>query len=282
MHNNASKMSESTLKKWIERQARHGKIALTLDELRHAFPSAESATLKSGLYRACRRQEVAIAWQGFYLILPLEYRGIGSMPPSEYIDKLMGYLGKPYCVALLNAAAIYGAAHQRPMNYVVMTANPPPRCKAKGNTRIDFIAKRAFAHGIPPELVNRVKTQYSSINVTTPEFTALTLVQYARPSGGLSHVLTVLEELVESCRFDRLPDVIWQYVPMACFQRLGYMVESLLREQDAADKLYAAVLASGKHLRKTKLAPSEHADKERYDDKWKICVNVQPESDFND
>lgn len=275
-------MTKLTVKTWIEKQAQYGKIAFALDDLKRAFPTAEPTALKSGLYRACRRKEVAIAWQGFYLILPLEYRGVGNMPPSEYIDKLMCYLGKPYCVALLNAAAIYGAAHQRPMNYVIMTSNPPPRCKVQGNVKIDFIAKRTFTQGIPSELVKRVKTQYSSINVTTPEFTALSLVQYAHAAGGLSHVLTVLEELVESCRFDQLPAVIWQHIPLACFQRLGYMLERLLREQNAADKLYAAVQDSGRQTQKIKLAPGSSAYKGGYDDKWKVYINIQLESDLDD
>lgn len=275
-------MPKITVKTWIEGQAQHGRIVFTLDELRRAFPSAEPTALRSGLYRACRRKEIAIAWQGVYLILPLEYRGVGGMPQSEYIDKLMGYLGKPYCVSLLNAAAIYGAAHQRPMNYVIMTSNPPPRCRAKGNNRIDFIAKRAFAHGIPSGLVRRVKTQYSFINVATPEFTALSLVQYVQPSGGLSHILTVLEELVESCQFDRMPPIIWKYVPLACFQRLGYMVEHLLREKETADKLYAAVRAAGRQLRKTRLLPGASCQGAEYDGKWKLYINAQLESDLDD
>lgn len=105
---------------------------LTMDELRRAYPSMPQSALRSALYRAVKRREIAIAWQGFYIILPLEYRGVGSMPPCEYIDRLMQYLKKPYCVALLNAAEMYGAAHQHPMNFTVMTSDPPPRCSQRG------------------------------------------------------------------------------------------------------------------------------------------------------
>jgi hypothetical protein len=46
---------------------------------------------------------------------PLEYREAGGPPASWFIDDLMRFLGQPYYVGLLSAAAIHGAAHQQPM-----------------------------------------------------------------------------------------------------------------------------------------------------------------------
>lgn len=49
--------------------------------------------------------------------------------------------------------------------------------------RIDFIAKRAFSKVVEAESAHRVKTQYDTMDVAMPEFTALPLVQCVRASG---------------------------------------------------------------------------------------------------
>ena len=274
-------MQKASIKGWVEEQAEHGKITFTLEELKTAFPEMPLAVLRVGLYREKKRRAVVGVWRGFYLILPLEYRGVGMMPPSEFIDKLMTYLGRPYCVSLLNAAAIYGAAHQRPMRFAVMTSNPPPRGTIKGANRIDFIAKRAFSKGIPAVLMRRVKTQYGAMNVATPEFTALSLIQYVRVSGGLSHVLTVLAELMEACHWGQLPDLLMQSVPLSAFQRLGYMMDRLLGESAAADALHEQ-LTSRFPLRPVPLSPGEVCENCGRDEKWNVIMNAHPENDLDD
>lgn len=248
-----------------------------------AFPDEKVESLKHSLRRAGKAKLIANAWQGFYLILPPQYRPVGMLPVSEYIDKLMAYIGKPYCVALLNAAAYYGAAHQRPMSMTVMTTSPQPRNSTKGNTRIDFISKQELAGGIPSELTRTIKTQFSSMVVASPEYTALSLVQYGKAAGGLSHVLTVLEELTEACRFEALSACMRDYIPTPCFQRLGYLLEGLLGETAAGEALHDYLMAGlSKPLRKTKLDPQSTLPPIGYDARWKVIINAQPETDFDD
>ena len=274
-------MQKVSIRRWIEKQAEHGKITFTLEELKAAFMEMPLAVLRAGLYREKKRKTIVGVWRGFYLILPLEYRGVGMMPPGEFIDKLMAYLGRPYCVSLLNAAAIYGAAHQRPMRFTVMTSNPPLRSTIKGANRIDFIAKRSFGKVIPAELTRRVKTQYGAMNVTTPEFTALSLVQYVHASGGLSHVLTVLAELMEACHWEQLPDLLMKNVPVSAAQRLGYMMDRLLGESAAADSLHRQ-LTSRFRLHPVPLSPGEVCNNSDMDEKWKVIINAHPENDLDD
>lgn len=276
-------MSKMTVRNWIEQQAERGRLSFTLAELQGAFPDEKVESLKHSLRRAGKAKLIANAWQGFYLILPPQYRPVGMLPVSEYIDKLMAYIGKPYCVALLNAAAYYGAAHQRPMSMTVMTTCPQPRNSTKGNTRIDFISKQELAGGIPSELTRTIKTQFSSMVVASPEYTALSLVQYGKAAGGLSHVLTVLEELTEACRFETMPDCMRDYIPTPCFQRLGYLLEGLLGETAAGEALHDYLMAGlSKPLRKTKLDPQSTLPPIGYDARWKVIINAQPETDFDD
>lgn len=281
VYNNATEMSSGTVRGWIIDQARHGRISFTRRELCAAFPEMGRDTLNAGLYRACRSRLAAIAWQGFYVILPPEYQAVGMLPPAEYIGKLMQYLGKPYCVALLNAAAHYGAAHQRPMNFTVMTSHPLPRSTVKRLTRIDFISKLEMGNGVPAELVRTVKTQYGSMVVSSPEFTACSLVQYTKASGGLSHVVSVLGELLDACDFSHLPPVLADFVPAPCLQRLGYIVERVLDDPAAAQHILRFLHSSAKPFRKTRLVPQLPAEQCPVDSTWKIIINrnLNPDSD---
>lgn len=281
VYNNTTRMASGTVRSWIIDQARHGQICFTRRELCAAFPEMGRDTLNAGLYRACRSRLAAIAWQGFYVILPPEYQAVGMLPPAEYIGRLMQFLGKPYCVALLNAAAHYGAAHQRPMNFMVMTSHPMPRSTVKRLNRIDFISKLEMDNGIPAELVRTVKTQYGSMLVSSPEFTACSLVQYTKVSGGLSHVVSVLHELMDACDFSHLPSVLADFVPAPCLQRLGYIVERVLDNPAAALHLHRFLLSSVPRLRMTKLVPQLPADQCPVDSRWKIIINrnLNPDSD---
>jgi predicted transcriptional regulator of viral defense system len=65
--------------------------------------------------------------RGFYVIIPPDYSKQGIIPPYLYIDDLMKSLDTPCYVGLLSAAALYGAAHQQPTVYTVITQSPAPR-----------------------------------------------------------------------------------------------------------------------------------------------------------
>ena len=275
-------MSKYPIRKWIREQAERGRIHFTLEELRKTFPTANGSTVHSTLYRAVQGGLLQGAWRGFYLIMRPEYRRAGIMPPEEYIHELMGYLGRPYCVTLLSAAAIYGAAHQRPMSFMVMTSSPQPMPVTRHNSRIQFVSKTELSQGMPEELIRIVQTQYSEMQVATPEFTALSLVQYARESGGLSQVSTVLAELAEECHFAEMPGSMERYVPQPCFQRLGYLLDRVVGASQAARDLECFMSARGFALRRTLLSPHSAEIPAGCDDRWKILINVFPTTDFND
>ncbi len=274
-------MQVNGIRPWLREQMAKGRLHVTREELCCAFPDYSPQNLKQSISRAVEDRILAYGWQNFYLLLPPAYMKRRSLPPTLYIDALMNYLGRPYCVALLNAAEIYGAAHQRPQNFMVMTTNPPPRTRVGGTSVLTFVAKREFNHGVPSELIRTIKVSSGYINVSSPEFTALSLIQYHAAAGGLSHVLTVLEELVEECRFDTLPAIITKYVPASVFQRLGYMLESLVGETAAGDALHAFLF---KHYRPqfVPLQTGASAHGSASDKRWHLYLNAQPKSDQDD
>lgn len=198
-----------------------------------------------------------------------------------YLDALMKYLKLPYCVALLNAAAFYGAAHQSPQSFTVMTGGSVPRTKKHAGTSLEFVAKNEFSRGIPHELVREFKTQTGYIKVSSPEFTALTLIQHAERIGGLGRALSVLEELICECDFGtNCPDSILKYIPLPCFQRLGYILENLLGEETQGEALHAWLRTRGAALRKTLLSPTGGDKTGAIDKRWKLVVNETLESDL--
>lgn len=272
------------IRPWLRQEMEKGRLYVTLAELRSAFPEQTEANLKSSLTRASADNIIANGWQGFYLLLPASYAKRRGLPPGLYIDGLMRYLGKPYCVGLLSAAEIYGAAHQQPMTFTVMTSNPPPRNRRNSNSELVFVAKREFNKGIPDELLRKIKIKTGYLSVSTPEFTALSLLQYPKVSGGLSHVLTVLEELLETCDFSRLPDCIGEYIPISCFQRLGYMSECILKNHTIGEQLHLHLIRHSKGryqaIRLDSSAPREK--KGFYSKRWKIHINTHLVSDSDD
>jgi len=124
--------------------------------------------------------------------VPPEYRAAGCPPADWFIDDLMAYLGPPYYVGLLTAAALHGAAHQAPQEFQVVTDHPLPMIEI-GRVRIRFV-KKAHLRASP---TLRVNTQTGQMRVSTPAATAFDLVRYPEHGSFLSNVVTVLHDLVE-------------------------------------------------------------------------------------
>lgn len=274
-------MKELSVRSWIQEQATQGRLFFTREEILKALPDTSKQTVTVGLLRARDARLISIAWQGFYLILPPSYAKQGTLPASMYLDALMKYLKRPYCVALLNAAAFYGAAHQSPQTFAVMTTIPLPRPKTQHGTRLEFVGKREFSQGIPPELLKEFKTPSGYIQVSSPEFTALTLVQYDGRVGGLSRVLTVLEDLLEACDFDHMPNSILSCVPLPCFQRLGYMIEVLLGDEEKSKSLYTFLKTYHRPLQKSLLSLESPVKTGVVNKRWKLIINETLESDLS-
>jgi predicted transcriptional regulator of viral defense system len=183
----------------------------------------------------------------------------------------MRHLGQPYYVALLSAAELHGAAHQRPQAFQVMVAKNrrPIVC---GAVRVEFSARRDLVRTPVTEL----NTPRGPLRVSSPEATALELVGYAQASGGLDNVATVLGELVETIDKARLAHAA-RLCPIAWVQRLGYLLD-LTGNRPLADGLVREVTR-----RATIVAPlvrTKSTARRPRDARWKLAVNaiVEPES----
>jgi predicted transcriptional regulator of viral defense system len=205
------------------------------------------------------------------VIVPAEYRAAGCPPASWFIDDLMGFLGQPYYVGLLSAAAIHGAAHQQPMVFQVVT-DRPTRAGRAGRVRIELHMSRS----IDDAPVLDVQTETGSMRVSTPEVTAYDLVRFPAAAGHLNNVATVLGELAEKLDAAKLAELAPKY-SAPDVQRLGYLLD-LVGRQDLAEPLAEAL--EQRRRRPVLLAPGESANGEPPDDRWRVIPNAAVEADL--
>lgn len=254
---------------WVESIQSRGRYTF-------ARSDAESETgrsviaVQTALRRLKERGRVVSPRRGFYVVVPPEYRATGSPPASWFIDDLMRFVGQPYYVGLLSAAALHGAAHQQPMRFQVVTDRPTRTARA-GRVTVHFVKSGV----VRTMRVEDMQTETGSMRVASPETTALDLVRYPAAAGHLGNLATVLAELSE--RLDatalaaqlsmvRVPDV----------QRLGYLLDAV-GAGDLAVSL-ATWLAS-RRPRIVPLRPGGPAEGD-IDRRWRILVNEELETEL--
>ena len=269
------KMHIETLSDWIESREKRGYYTFTKEDIEKQFPSLGKDYMKTYLFRLTAKEKIISPWRNFYVIMPIEYSLKGVIPPVFYIDQLMAYLDKRYYVALLNAAAFYGASHQRVQTFSIMVEQPSMRNTSKNGTSILFFSKKE----IRMEFVRKHKTQTGYINVSSPELTAIDLINNEKSVGGLNRTCTVLNELADAMNLDGLDDSFFKISPAPVFQRLGFILEHILGREELAGTLYSRIKAAGLKLRKIPFKINKPTECCEVDKKWKVIINQEIEID---
>lgn len=264
------------IKDWINDQQKRGQITFPYQEVREQFKAITEQGVKNALTRLVKKSEIVPVLKGFYAIIPIDYAFCGMVPPVLYIDDLMKYLNRPYYFALLNAAEFYGAAHQKPQIFSVMTSYPPLRHTTKKGSRTVFITTRKT---IPQKWLKPFRTRYGDIQVSKPELTAADLITFQKVIGGINRACAVLYELAESINFKQLDKDFFNYVPISSIQRLGYLLENELKQSELAKILYLKSQKFGCKFQKIPLKYSKSTKDCKTNEKWKIIVNEYIELD---
>lgn len=263
------------LSKWIENREMRGYYTFTKEDIEKQFPSLGKDYMKTYLSRLVAKAKIISPWRNFYVIIPIEYSLKGIIPPVFYMDQLMAYLDKKYYVALLNAAAFYGASHQRVQTFSVTVELPSMRSTSKNGTSILFFSKKK----IQSEFIRKHKTQTGYINVSSPELTAVDLIENEKSVGGLNRVCTVLNELADAMNLNSLNDTFFKTSSTPVFQRLGYILEHILHRTDLAGILSSQMEAAGLKLRKVPFKINKTTEGCKVDKRWKVIVNQEIEID---
>ena len=267
----APKSFVMTLQKWIKDRAIHGFPTFSIEDVRETGMYSSEQILQNELYRLCSNKTIASVYRGFYVIIPVQYVLRGSIPATYYIDQLMAYLSKPYYVCMLSAAELLGAAHQRPQQFSVMTTFPKRRVVSTRNVIIDWF----YREGLPEDALITKNTETGTIRISNPLLTAADLVQYQQHVGGLSLVATILEELSEQINIKSQFASLASFVKKVTWQRLGYILEHVVEENELADELYEQIRNLPGSLMYMPLSTSAEDNTSERNSRWKININVQ-------
>lgn len=255
---------------FIELQTQ-GRYSFTFEELGNRFKLSEKALLQ-GLYRYKTKKQIAQIRKGFYVIVTPNYQNQGMLPLYLFINDLMKSLGKPYYIGLLSAAALYGAAHQQPMEYFVMAETPAPRSIKNQKLKVSFVSKNSWEQD---DIVKKT-TDSGYINVSSPELTALDLLAYA-DKIGLNRVVSVLQELAQAMKPAALTKTAMRYPNTTVIQRLGYLLDDVIGEKKLSDSLMKAL--NSRTVSQVMLVTRKKKVGE-INTTWRVINNVIIESDL--
>jgi len=261
--------SRAPLYNWVEGLQGQGRYTFTRFDV-ETETGRTFLAVQSALRRLKQHGRIASPRRGFYVVVPPEYRATGAPPASWFIDQLMQFLGQPYYVGLLSAAALHGAAHQQPMVFQVVTDRPTREVRV-GKVSIRFTMS-ALVQEAP---VVAMQTETGTMKVATAETCAFDLVRYPAAAGHIDNVVTVLAELSERLNADELVGLA-SMVKMPDVQRLGYLLETL-GHGVLAEPL--AAWLGGRHPRAVLLQPGERGSAAEAVARWHVVPNVEFEVD---
>jgi predicted transcriptional regulator of viral defense system len=259
-------MKSKDLPDFVDQLQSAGRYCFLKEEAKDATGLDEGA-LKKALWRLEDKNRIRMIKRGFYVVIPLEYSHTGIIPAEWFIADLMKFMGQPYYVGLLSAAAIHGAAHQQPQEFHVVVPSPQRDIRVHG-LLIRFFKKA----GMEASPVDQAKTSTGFMRISNAAVTAIDLVAYAKRVGGLDRVLTVLQELSEKITPDMLVEAANKEKQMSYVQRLGWLLEKA-GKGDLVSKL-ANWISKKKPLR-TPLDPALPRKGFPRDSRWNVVINTE-------
>ncbi len=263
-------MGGITVEHWVDSCQSRGKYTFLREEVLDRTNLSPEAT-KKALQRLVRKKRVLKLKDYFYLIVPLEYVAAGSPPASWFIHDLMSAMSLPYYVAVLSAAAQYGAAHQQPQEFQVVT-DRSVRPIFAGRAKVRFFASKF----VETAATRSIKTPTGNMQVSAPETTAVDLVRFARAAGHLSNVATVLSQLVPDLDPKKLLAATRLVSDVPNTKRLGYLLDNVGGEslsQPIHDWL------KKQSPRPVPLQPGRGVSDAFEDRRWHVLVNQSIEVD---
>ena len=271
----ALKPLNMTIREWIRHREISGFPTFSVEDIRLAFPNYSEQVIRNELFRLSSQDILYSAYKGFYVIIPPQYAAKRIVPPIYYIDQLMSYLKKPYYISLLNAAEILGAAHQRPQRFSVMTIYPKSSVSSSKNNTLIWTYRKE----IPSDFLLSKNSETGVIHYSNVELTSIDIVQYEQHIGGLSRAATILEELAEKMNFRDASKNLFGHTSIATIQRLGYILEEVLEQNEVAEVLYTELLSYARRFRYVPLSTNRSKKNAEKNTRWKVDINLTIETD---
>lgn len=265
-------------REYLDNLRSKGQSSFTFQEItRDLSLSVNSA--KSGLYRLKNKGQIITPAKGLYVIVPPDHMNQGCIPAEELVPILMKYLGLDYYVSLLSAGLFYGATHQKPNSFQVITNKQMKHTLKFGAIKLEMIYKKNLKNLPLGNLT--VRTGY--LKVADPELVVFDLFQYTSKSGGLNHIATVLSELINAIDPMKLIKLANQIGQKSWLQRLGFVLEQIeSMEENKKLELIEALeeYLSDKSFSFIPIAKEIPTIGYPRIAKWKIIANTTIESDL--
>jgi len=171
--------------------------------------------LKDAVVRVSSRQQ-------YFLIVQPQHRILGAPPVEWWLDEYFKWLGQPYYLALLSAAAKYGSSHQAVQETEIIT-QVPRRVMIIGRRRLRFFVKST----IDKTITQQLPQAYAPLIVSTPESTVFDLVKYAERIGGLERVAETILPMLPMITSRALKRVLEAENDVATARRLSTVFETI-------------------------------------------------------
>ena len=205
---------------------------------------------------------------------PWEFASQHNVPRPD-VFRMTGTLNEKIALQLnTRAAEMLGAAHQRPQRFSVMTTFP--QLHVQKETSLDWNHRASINRA----LLQTRNSETGSVCFSCPELTALDLVQYEQHIGGLSRAATVIEELSEQTDWKGAAENgLFAQTTIATIQRLGYILEEVLLNQEQADALFTELHLLSPKLNRFPLFSRKSAEGSEVNKRWNILINTEIEID---
>ncbi len=264
---------------YLDKLRMYGRRHFTFREIIQDLHISENAA-KTGLYRLKKANEIIAPMKGLYVIVPPEHQPYGSIPAEELVPIIMQHLKVDYYVGLLSAGLFYGATHQKPARFQVITNKRIKHPLEFGDVVIELVYKNSL-EGLPTKDFV-VSTGY--LKVATPELLAIDLFKYPNRAGGISHIATVLSELAPNIDENKLIELAERLGEAGQIQRLGFILEKIdvLEDEEKKQKIIDKLLEYLKNLNRPFVALVPYISRAGHPrcKKWKIVENTDFESDL--
>ena len=158
---------------YIKEIRKSGQRYFTLKQLLSDLNLSKNAALNA-ISRIKEHGELISPARGLYVIVPPERQPYGSIPAEDLVIILMKYLQVDYYVSLLSAAAFYGATHQKPNAFQIITNKRINHPLEFGQVKLDVVYKKSLADLPTQDFI--MSTGY--LKVATPELVVIDLLNY--------------------------------------------------------------------------------------------------------
>ncbi len=251
----------------------HGRHFITTDDVAKLTGNSPTSVRQS-LRRPRAAHKIVSVTPGAWVPVPPEYRRFGAPPPAHFIDQLMNFLGHPYYVGFLSAAALHGASHQAAMGFHIVTT-ARLRSRTIGTSQLRFTQRSS----VPARPTTQHLVPTGRMTVSTPTITVLDLVEAPHHGGGLSNVATVIAQFLEDQLINptELTAAAATY-PTAVIQRTGYLIDLVSQMTEIPIDLTALehhVAAALPVPLATHRAPTGN-----HNNRWNVVANITIEPDL--